>query len=82
MMIAIVRAGLVRVGLIAEGESALVDGGTFPSCHGAQGFESSLDAARARSVFVGCIVVASITSTRSVSGLIRTTPRDASSPRA
>ena len=45
MMIAIVRAGLVRVGLIAEGESALVDGGTLPSRHGAQGFESSLDAA-------------------------------------
>jgi hypothetical protein len=42
---AIVRAGLVRVALIAEGEIALVEWGTLPSRHGAEGFESSLDAA-------------------------------------
>ncbi len=45
MTIAIVRAGLVRVALIAEGEIALVEWVTLPSRHGAEGFESSLDAA-------------------------------------
>lgn len=45
MTIAIVRAGLVGMALIAEGESALVEWGTLPSRHGAVGFESSLDAA-------------------------------------
>jgi preprotein translocase subunit Sec61beta len=45
MTIAIVRAGLVRVPLFAEGEVALGEWGTLPSRHGAEGFESSLDAA-------------------------------------
>jgi hypothetical protein len=40
MTIAIVRAGLVRVALIAEGERELL-----PSRSGAEGLESSLDAA-------------------------------------
>jgi hypothetical protein len=45
MTIAIVRAGLVRAALIAEGEIALVEWGPVLSRHGAEGFESSLDAA-------------------------------------
>jgi hypothetical protein len=45
MTIAIVRAGLVRVALIAEGESELVEWRPLPSRHGAAGLECFLGAA-------------------------------------
>ena len=60
MTIAIVRAGLVRVALIAEGEIALVEWRHPSVPPRRRGLRVLLGRGGARSVFVGCIVVAAL----------------------